>query len=120
MSWNLESDRPIFVQIIEHIELDIVSGKLPPGSRVASVRELALEAAVNPNTMQRALGELERMGLMHSDRTVGRYITEDKAMIDDLKHELAAKKTDAYLEDMGRLGLGRKEVIDIIGAKDQT
>ncbi len=117
MSWNLDSDRPIFVQIIEHIELDIVSGKLPPGSRTASVRELAAEAAVNPNTMQRALSELERMGLMKTDRTIGRYITDDKELIDDLKNKIASAKTEAYLEDMSRLGIDKKEVISIIEKK---
>lgn len=118
MSWNLDSDRPIFMQIIEHIELDIVSGKLPPGSRTASVRELAAEAAVNPNTMQRALSELERMGLMKTDRTIGRYITDDKAMIDDLKDKIASQKTRSYLEDMSRLGIEKSEVIRIIENND--
>lgn len=114
MSWNLDSDRPVFIQIIEHIELEIVSGKLPPGSRVASVRELAADASVNPNTMQRALSELEHMGLMRTERTSGRYITDDNKMIDDLKHELAEKKTEAYLNDMAQLGLDRTQIISII------
>lgn len=119
MSWNLDSDRPVFIQIIEHIELEIISGKLPPGSRVASVRELAADASVNPNTMQRALAELERMGLMRTERTAGRYITDDKKLIEDLKHELAEKKTELYLKDMAQLGLDKAGIISIIEKNKQ-
>ena len=72
MPWNLDSDRPIFLQIIEKIRLDIVSGYYQPGDKLPSVRELAAEASVNPNTMQKALSELERTGLVYSQRTSGR------------------------------------------------
>ena len=69
MPWNLSSDRPIFLQIVERIEMDIISGVYQPGQRLPAVRELASCAAVNPNTMQRALSELERTGLVYSQRT---------------------------------------------------
>lgn len=69
MPWNLNSDRPIFLQIVERIEMDIISGVYQPGQRLPAVRELASCAAVNPNTMQRALSELERTGLVYSQRT---------------------------------------------------
>ena len=72
MPWNLDSDRPIFMQILERIRVDIISGRYQPGDKLPSVRELAAEAAVNPNTMQRAFAELERTGLVHSKRTSGR------------------------------------------------
>ena len=81
MPWNLDSDRPIFIQILERIRVDIISGKYQPGDKLPSVRELAAEAAVNPNTMQRAFAELERTGLVYSKRTSGRFITEDREMI---------------------------------------
>ena len=68
MPWNLNSSRPIFLQLIEIIQMDIISGKYPPGGKLPSVRDLAAQAAVNPNTMQKALSELERSGLVFSDR----------------------------------------------------
>ena len=77
MPWKLDSNLPIYTQIIEHIQLDIISGLYQPGDRLPSVRDLAAEASVNPNTMQKALSELERSGLLHSQRTSGRFITED-------------------------------------------
>lgn len=114
MSWNLSSDRPIFVQIVEHIELDIVSGKLPPGAKFPSVRELASEAAVNPNTMQRALSELERMELLRTDRTVGRFVTYDKTVIERHKKEFASSSVDAFIMQMKKLGLEKDEVAELI------
>ena len=105
MPWNLDSDRPIFIQIVEHLQYDIVSGIYQPGQRLPSVRDLAAEAAVNPNTMQRALSELEREGYMHSERTSGRFITEDTGMINGLKRQLATAQIEAFLETMKRLGL---------------
>ena len=114
MSWNLDSDRPVFIQIIEHIELEIVSGKLPPGSRVASVRELAADASVNPNTMQRALSELERDGYMHSERTSGRFITEDTYLIDALKTRLATAQVKEFLGSMKKMGLSNEEILKLV------
>jgi DNA-binding transcriptional regulator YhcF (GntR family) len=110
MPWNLDSDRPIFIQIVEHLQYDIVSGYYQPGQRLPSVRDLAAEAAVNPNTMQRALSELERDGYMHSERTSGRFITEDKGMIDELKKQLATAQIEVFLETMKRLGLSNDEI----------
>ena len=78
MPWNLDSSRPIYLQIIERVQMDIITGRYQPGDKLPSVRNLAQEAAVNPNTMQKALSELERSGLIYSQRTSGRFITEDK------------------------------------------
>lgn len=85
MSWNLNSERPIYAQIIERITLDIISGIYLPGAKLPSVRDLAQDAGVNPNTMQKALSELERTGLVLSQRTSGRFITEDLTMIEKTK-----------------------------------
>ena len=114
MSWNLDNDRPIFVQIIEHLEYDIVSGLLPPGAKVPSVRELAADAAVNPNTMQRALSEMERLGLLRTERTSGRYVTDDKDMIISLKKDLAAACVGGFIKQMKRLGLQKDEVVKLV------
>ena len=97
MSWNLNSDRPIFLQIVERIQMDIISGIYKPGDKLPAVRELASEASVNPNTMQKALSELEKTGLVYSQRTSGRFITEDTNMIEELKQKLAAEKIDEFL-----------------------
>ena len=88
MAWELDSDRPIFIQIVERIQMEIISGKYSPGDKLPSVRDLAAVAAVNPNTMQKALTELERTGLVYSQRTSGRFITEDAKMIEELKNNL--------------------------------
>lgn len=104
MAWNLDSDRPIFLQIVERIQMDIISGRYAPGDKLPSVRDLASEAAVNPNTMQKAFTELERTGLVYSVRTSGRYITEDTTMIEELKASLAKEKINEFLEQMQKLG----------------
>ncbi len=89
MPWELSNDRPIYLQLMERIQMDIVSDKYHAGDKLPSVRDLAIEAAVNPNTMQKALSELERVGLVYSQRTSGRFITEDATMIKELKQHLA-------------------------------
>ena len=114
MPWNLTSDRPIFMQIIEIIQLEIISGKYRPGDKLPSVRDLASEAAVNPNTMQKALSELERSGLVYSQRTSGRFITEDVKMIEELKSSLAKKKIHEFLENMQKLGFQKEETIRLM------
>ena len=85
MKWQFSNDAPIYSQLIAQIKVGIVSGAFPPGERLPSVRDLATEAGVNPNTMQRALTELERDGLVYSQRTTGRFVTEDQAMIASAK-----------------------------------
>ena len=100
MSWNLNSERPIYAQIMERITMDIISGIYAPGAKLPSVRDLAQEAGVNPNTMQKALSELERTGLLFSQRTSGRFITEDLAMIEKTKVDLASIQIKEFLEKL--------------------
>ena len=114
MAWNLDSDRPIFLQIVERIQLDIISGKYSPGERLPSVRDLAAEAAVNPNTMQKAFSELERTGLVYSVRTSGRYITEDNTMIEELKSSIAKEKIQEFLILMQNLGYKNEEILALM------
>ena len=114
MPWNLDSDRPIFIQIIEKIQMDIISGVYKPGDKLPSVRELAAEASVNPNTMQKALSELERTGLVYSQRTSGRFITEDTKMIDDIKSEIAQEIISQFLENMQKLGFQKDEAVSLM------
>jgi len=114
MSWELNSDRPIFIQIVERIQLDIISGLYKAGEKLPSVRDLAAIAAVNPNTMQKALSELERTGLVYSQRTSGRYITEDVKMIQKLKSDLAKEKISEFFEVMEKLGYRKDETLLLI------
>jgi DNA-binding transcriptional regulator YhcF (GntR family) len=114
MKWHIDSDRPIYKQLIEQIELRIISGVLKPGNKLDSVREMAMEAGVNPNTMQKALVELERMGLVFAQRTSGRYITEDRKMIEESKKSLAEKEIYQFFEKMKSLGFEKEEIIKII------
>ena len=114
MPWDLSNDRPIYLQLMERIQQDIVSGVYSPGDRLPSVRELALEAAVNPNTMQKALSELERSGLVYSQRTSGRFITEDETMLKQLKSQLAEEHIRDFFEKMRQLGFQTEETLVLI------
>ena len=114
MPWNLDSSRPIYLQIIERVQMDIITGRYQPGDKLPSVRDLAQEAAVNPNTMQKALSELERSGQIYSQRTTGRFITEDKELIHQMKKELAAAEVSAFVAHMKQLGITPEEIRQLL------
>ena len=114
MEWSIRSDLPIYSQLVEQIKLAIVSGAFRPGDRLPSVRDLAMEAGVNPNTMQRALQELEREEMVFSQRTSGRFVTEDTARINGAKKSLAREQINAFLQAMGRLGYDGEEIVSLI------
>ena len=104
MPWELDNDRPIYLQLMERIQHDIISGVYKPGDKIPSVRDLALDAAVNPNTMQKALSELERNGLVYSQRTSGRFITDDEELLKNMKMQLATEHIRQFFEQMHQLG----------------
>ncbi|HBR30473.1 MAG: GntR family transcriptional regulator [Eubacteriales bacterium] len=114
MAWNFTSDRPIYLQLIEHIQADVISGKYAPGVRLPSVRELAAEASVNPNTMQRALSELEESGLLISQRTTGRFVTEDYNILEESKLLLARKIAQEFKQKISKLGYSSKDAIELL------
>lgn len=114
MNWNFQPDRPIYLQLQEQLKLRIVSGVYPAGTKLPAVREMASEAAVNPNTLQRALAELERDGLVHTFRTSGRFVTEDEGMITQAKKELAKEQIEQFFEQMKRMGYSKKETLAMI------
>lgn len=114
MPWELDSKRSIYGQIIERIQNRIVTGAYPPGGKLPSVRDLAEEAGVNPNTMQRALSELERTGVIYSQRTSGRFVTEDESMITQLKEDAARETVEAFMEKIRELGLDLQTVLSMI------
>ena len=104
MDWKLTGDRPIWLQLKEQITQRIILGEYPMGSRLPTVRELATEAGVNPNTMQRALAELETDGLAESNRTAGRLVTTDAAAVERVRSRMAGKCIDDFYEGMDQLG----------------
>lgn len=114
MAWTLEGDRPIYAQIVDEIRVRIIAGIYEPGDRLPSVRKLASEASVNPNTMQKALAELERSGLISTMRTSGRIVTEDKGMIDDMKRQLAMEQVTLFFEKMKQFGFNNEETVELI------
>lgn len=114
MKWNLDNDSPIYAQLVDQIKFAIVSGELAPGARMATVRELALEAGVNPNTMQRALQQLEREGLVHAQRSSGRFVTEDVGEIDRAKAALAESHIRRFRESMSSLGYSEAEIQELL------
>ncbi len=114
MSWDLKSDRPIYAQLVEQIELMVVSGIYPPGSKLPSVRDLAADAAVNPNTMQRALAQLESDGLLYSQRTSGRFVTEDAERIMQIKNAFAVNVIHEFLLKMNQLGYNCQQTISLL------
>lgn len=111
MNYIFDNDRPIYIQLVEKLTIEIVSGKLKPGERLPSVRELALIARVNPNTMQKALVELENERLVYTERTNGKFVTQDGKLIGKMKKELAKEKVNNYLNDMKNIGITYEESI---------
>ena len=93
MEYIFDNERPIYIQLVEMIRIDIVSGKFEKGQRLPSVRELALMMKVNPNTMQKALAELEDEKLIYTERTNGKYVTEDEKLIEKVKKEISTRKS---------------------------
>ena len=114
MNYLFTNDKPIYLQIMEAFKASIVSGELKPGGRLDSVRDLAIEAKVNPNTMQKSLSELVRIGLVRTERTSGRFITEDGGLINSMKKEIAESEITAFLKKMEALGINKEAVIDLI------
>ena len=109
--FKFDNNTPIYIQLVEQLKIYIISGKIEPGSRLPSVRDLALETKVNPNTMQKALVELEQLGLVYTERTNGKYVTKDNKLIEKLKDEYAITLAKSYFQGMKRIGLGKAESI---------
>lgn len=114
MEMEFKGNVPIYIQIVDMIKGQIISNKWLPGSKTPSVRDLASMYSVNPNTMQRALSELEQIGLLKTERTMGRRVTEDKEMINELREDMASKEISEFLKRMENLGFDKEQVINII------
>lgn len=114
MGERFDMSRPIYAQIVERLKAKILAGIYPPGGHLDSVRDMAAAAGVNPNTMQRALAELERTGLVYTQRTAGRFVTEDVAVVDSAKQELAHQQVGAFLRRMERMGYDREQAAQLV------
>lgn len=114
MAWDFKTDRPIYTQVLEQIRFHIISGTYPAGGKIPSVRDLATEAAVNPNTMQKALSELERSGLIYSHRTSGRFVTEDDNMIKQVREDMAKEQIMNFFKLMEKLGYNPDETVYLL------
>lgn len=114
MEFNFDNDRPIYIQLINLLKLYIISGKIQLGEKLPSVRELAYMASVNPNTIQKALLELENDKLIYTERTNGKYVTKDKKVVEDFKNEISKNLTIKYIEDMSNLGLSKEDIPNYI------
>lgn len=117
MGVDFNTKIPIYMQIMNLIKRDIVTGKLKPGDKIPSVREMATELQVNPNTLQRAYQELERLGITYTQRGMGTFVREDMNMIDGLKKEMAREIISSFIEGMKNLGFNKEEIVKIVEDK---
>lgn len=114
MEWNFESDRPIYIQLVEKMKIAIISGKYKAGDRLPSVRDFAIEIKANPNTVQRAYLELEEEGLVLTQRTNGKFVTEDKNLIKKMREEIAKQSLEKFIDSMIELGFSKEEIREYI------
>ena len=111
---QFQSTQPIYLQIMEMIKKEIVTEKLLPQQQLPTVRDLALQYQVNPNTVQRALSELERLSLVKSDRTVGRFVSDDLDLIQSLKQQMIMEKVETFVDEIEQLKVSKDESINYI------
>lgn len=119
MSFTFDNDTPIYLQIIEHIKMQIISGKYDMGDKLPSVREFSADLAVNPNTVQKALLELESIGLIYTERTNGKFVTNDKKKIAQLKSQTIKDRICKFFESMQKIGLTKQEIMDVLNDIDE-
>ena len=111
MNFIFDNDRPIYIQLVEQLKEYIVAGKFNAGEKLPSVREFAMQIKVNPNTVQKALAEIENQKLIYTERTNGKFVTENKELIENVKKELANQKVQKYFQDMNKLGIDKGKAI---------
>ncbi len=119
MEFTFDNNIPIYIQLLEYIKIYLISGVFKPGEKLPSVREFATTFKVNPNTMQKALSELESMNLIYTERTNGKYVTNDTKLIEKLKDEYAITLAKSYFEGMKRIGLGKADSIRYLERVDK-
>ena len=112
MSFN--NDRPIYIQLLEQLQVLIISGNINIGDKLPSVRDLAMQFKINPNTVQKALQELENLRLIYTERTNGKFVTNDKKLIEKYKEKFAKEKVNNYFKSMNELGFSKEESINYL------
>ena len=114
MSFEFNSQTPIYLQIIEHIKIQIISKKLLPGEKIPSVRDLSFEYKVNPNTVVKSLTELEELGLLITESTNGKFVTTNIDLIEKIKNETIIKKAKDFLGEMKEIGFDKSQVMEVL------
>ena len=119
MEFTFDNNIPIYIQLLEYMKIYLISGVFKSGDKLPSVRDFANTFRVNPNTMQKALAELESMKLIYTERTNGKYVTKDEKLIEKLKDEYAITLAKSYLQGMKKIGLGKADSIKYLGMVDE-
>jgi len=114
LAWKFTSDKPVYLQIADRLTKSVLSGEYKPGEQIPSVRQLALEAAVNPNTIQHAFTELENNGLVISKNTLGRFVTDDTSILENCRNDLAKRLVKEFMQNMNHLSITTEQAIKII------
>ena len=115
MKWQIDNNRPVYIQLVEQLRMKIISGEIELDSKLDSVRSLAADAMVNPNTMQKALAELEREGFVYSKRTSGRFVTDNKELIEKERKNLVKDNVKKTLDTLINLGYTNEEILNLVG-----
>lgn len=115
MAWSFSSDKPVYVQIAQRLTASVLAGEYKAGEQIPTVRQLALEAAVNPNTVQHAFSVLESEGVIVSQGTVGRYVTEDAKVIENCRRQVTEQLVKEFAENIGKLSVSKEQILEMIG-----
>ena len=114
MDMKFDNNIPIYIQLVEQLKIYIISGNIKSGERLPSVRDFAIQTKVNPNTMQKALAELENLGLIYTERTNGKFVTNNQKLIDKYKIEYANELSDKYFSNMQSIGFDKNDTISYL------
>lgn len=114
MKWQIDNNRPVYIQLVEQLKVKIISGEIELDSKLDSVRSLAADAMVNPNTMQKALAELEREGFVYSKRTSVRFVTDNKELIENERKNLVKDNVKKTLDTLINLGYTNEEILNLV------
>lgn len=114
MEWKIDNNKPVYIQLVEQLKVKIISGEIELDSKLDSVRILAADAMVNPNTMQKALAELEREGFVYSKRTSGRFVTDNKELIENERKNLVKDNVKKTLDTLINLGYTNEEILNLV------
>ena len=114
MAWSFKPGIPVYIQVADILCYNIVSGKYPPGTQIPTVRQIAVEAAINPNTVQHAFSELENRGIIETRGTIGRFVTENTALIEESRRKHAKSVVVNFLRTIEHIGYNKEEIIQLI------